>query len=122
MYTLFVIVHIIVSILLILVVLLQSGKAGDLASAFGGAGSQAAFGARGTATLLTKATTVCAIVFMISSLGLALLSIRGSGSSVMERVPYPEESRPAETQEETPTPPQEPTQEAAPEQPSPYAP
>ena len=120
MFTLFVILHVLASLLLILVVLLQSGKAGDLASAFGGAGSQAAFGARGTATLLTKATTVFAILFMISSLGLALLSIRSSGSSVMERVPYPEQSRPDETQQESPAPPQEPAQEAAPEQPSPY--
>ena len=114
MFTLFVIVHVIVALVLILVVLLQSGKAGDLASAFGGAGSQAAFGARGTATLLTKATTVCAVIFMITCLGLAILSRGNRGSSVMERVPISEESQPAATQEETPAPPQEPSEETAP--------
>jgi preprotein translocase subunit SecG len=72
---------------LILVVLLQSGKAGDLASAFGGAGTQTAFGARGAATVLSKATTVCAVVFMITSLALSITFIRGAKSgSVMEGV------------------------------------
>src|SRR5260370_31521862 len=60
MYTLLLIVHVIVCLFLIVVVLLQSGKAADLAGAFGGMGSQTAFGPRGSATLLSKATTVSA--------------------------------------------------------------
>ncbi|MFB3902099.1 MAG: preprotein translocase subunit SecG [Acidobacteriota bacterium] len=87
MFTLLVILHVLASLVLILVVLLQSGKAGDLASAFGGAGTQTAFGARGAATVLSKATTVCAIVFMVTSLGLSITYLRGTkGSSVMEGV------------------------------------
>ena len=62
------IVHILVCFFLVLVVLTQQGKGQDLASAFGGAGSQAAFGARGTATLLTKVTAVVAGTFMVTSL------------------------------------------------------
>lgn len=61
-------VHIVVSLLLIIVVLLQSGKSADLAGAFGGAGSQSTFGPRGAATLLSKITTTLAILFMLTSL------------------------------------------------------
>src|SRR6184192_1346437 len=57
---------------LIIVVLLQSGEAADLAGAFGGAGSQTAFGPRGAATFLTKATTWCAIMFMLTSMALTM--------------------------------------------------
>ena len=73
------IVHILVCLVLIMVVLLQSGKAADLAGAFGGMGSQTAFGARGAATVLTKATTICAVVFMLTSLGLAIMAMRYTG-------------------------------------------
>jgi preprotein translocase subunit SecG len=59
-------------LVLIIVVLLQSGKAADLAGAFGGAGSQTAFGPRGAATILSQATTWCAIMFMICALALVL--------------------------------------------------
>ena len=82
--TLLTIVHIIVCIFLIVVVLLQSGKSADIAAAFGGAGSQTAFGPRGAATLLSKATTISAIVFMITSILLSVLSARAPrGSSVL---------------------------------------
>jgi preprotein translocase subunit SecG len=74
-------VHVIVCIFLIIVVLLQSGKAADLAGAFGGMGSQTAFGPRGSATLLSKATTASAIVFMITSLSLSILATRGSSGA-----------------------------------------
>lgn len=87
MVTVLTIVHVLVCIVLIMVVLLQSGKAADLAGAFGGMGSQTAFGPRGAATLLSKATTVCAIIFMLTSLTLAILSSRrttGMGS-VLEK-------------------------------------
>jgi len=64
--------HVVVCLVLIIVIMLQSGNAADLAGAFGGAGSQTAFGPRGAATFLSKATTWCAIVFMISSLTLSI--------------------------------------------------
>src|SRR3989304_4642843 len=59
--------HVLVSLILILVVLRQSGRAADLAGAFGGAGSQTAFGPRGAATFLSRATTWCAVMFMLTS-------------------------------------------------------
>ncbi len=84
--------HIIASLVLILVVLLQSGKAGDLASTFGSSGSQTAFGARGAATMLTKATAFCAIIFMLTSLSLAIMFTRGSSGTVLEGIPQPEQA------------------------------
>lgn len=88
--TLLLILHILACIILILVVLLQSGKAGDLASAFGGTSSQTAFGARSAATLLTRGTAVCAVTFMVTSLGLAILYTQGTDSTVMEDMPQTE--------------------------------
>lgn len=82
MSTLFVIVHVIVSFVLILAVLLQSGKAADLAGAFGGGGSQTAFGARGSASLLSKVTTGAAVLFMLTSLGLWIMSGQEASSVV----------------------------------------
>ena len=72
-------------LVLIIVVLLQSGKAADLAGAFGGAGSQTAFGPRGAATVLSQATTWCAVMFMVCAMALALRSERsaGGGTSVI---------------------------------------
>jgi preprotein translocase subunit SecG len=89
MYILLWIIHVIVCLFLIIVVLLQSGKAADLAGAFGGAGSQTAFGPRGSATLLSKATTISAILFMVTSLSLSILATRGAGlgTSVLESAP-----------------------------------
>jgi preprotein translocase subunit SecG len=89
MYYLVMFVHVVVCIFLIIVVLLQSGKAADLAGAFGGMGSQTAFGPRGSATLLSKATTVSAVLFMITSLSLSILATRnaGLGASVLEETP-----------------------------------
>ena len=86
MYILLLIVHVIVCLFLIVVVLLQSGKAADLAGAFGGMGSQTAFGPRGSATLLSKATTISAVLFMITSLSLSIMATRsaGLGTSVLE--------------------------------------
>src|ERR1700761_7582683 len=71
--------HIIVCLVLIGVVLLQQGKSADLAGAFGGQGSQTAFGPRGAANLLTKVTTWAAIIFMFTSIGLTVLIQRNSG-------------------------------------------
>lgn len=76
------IIHVIVSLFLIGVVLLQSGKAADLAGAFGGLGSQTVFGPRGSATVLTRATSISAILFMVTSLSLSLLATgEGGGAS-----------------------------------------
>src|SRR3981189_3187636 len=71
-------IHIIVSLFLVGIVLLQQGKSADLAGAFGGQGSQTAFGPRGAANLLTKLTTYSAIIFMLSSIGLTILLSRSS--------------------------------------------
>jgi preprotein translocase subunit SecG len=72
-------VHIIVCFFLIVVVLLQSGKSGDIAAAFGGMGSQTAFGPRGAATALSKATTWSAVLFMVTSITLSIFAVRRSG-------------------------------------------
>ena len=98
------IIHVLVCVFLIIVVLLQSGKAADLAGAFGGMGSQTAFGPRGSATLLSKATTISAVVFMVTSMSLSIIATRtaGSGSTVMDKAkqsaPAPGKSAPAQTQ------------------------
>jgi preprotein translocase subunit SecG len=84
----FVIIHVIVCLFLIGVVLLQQGKSADLAGAFGGVGSQTAFGPRGAANLLTKLTTWGAILFMLVSLTLTILLARSSGEhSVLSGTP-----------------------------------
>jgi len=98
-------VHVIVSLFLIIVVLLQSGQAADLAGAFGGMGSQTVFGPRGSATVLSKATTWAAITFMLTSLALAIIGGRRmastSGSVLDNRV----KSAPAAPQKRTASPP-----------------
>ena len=79
------IIHVIVCLFLIGVILLQQGKSADLAGAFGGQGSQTAFGPRGAANLLTKLTTWSAIIFMLTSIGLFVLMARHNGPrSVLE--------------------------------------
>ena len=94
-------IHIIVCFILIIAVLLQSGKSADLAGAFGGGGSQTVFGPRGVATILSKATTICAILFMLTSLGLWMLSARGTKSAVKgEEVPIKEAAAVTETKKE----------------------
>jgi preprotein translocase subunit SecG len=87
-YFVLVVLHILVCGLLIIVVLLQSGEAADLAGAFGGAGSQTAFGPRGAATFLSKATTWCAIMFMLTSMAMTMRQNStgaASGSSVLQQ-------------------------------------
>jgi preprotein translocase subunit SecG len=96
MHTLLTWFHILVCIGLVLVVLLQSGRAADLAGAFGGSGSQTAFGPRGAATFL-------AVVFMLTSLSLALISSQGATSVVTDTAPITEESAPAEAPSEETT-------------------
>jgi preprotein translocase subunit SecG len=91
MMILLTIIHVLVCIFLVIVVLLQSGKAADLAGAFGGMGSQTTFGPRGAATVLSKATTIAAGLFMVTSLTLAIMATKnaGTGSSVLERQKRP---------------------------------
>jgi preprotein translocase subunit SecG len=85
LYYIIMFLHIVACLFLIAVVLLQQGKGQDLASAFGGGGTQTAFGPRGSATVLSRATTILAGVFMVTSLTLSL--IRPSRSGILERVP-----------------------------------
>ncbi len=97
-------------LVLIIVVLLQSGKAADLAGAFGGAGSQTAFGPRGAATLLSQATTWCAIMFMICALALVLRTdkaVEQGGGSVLQQVSKPAPKKTPATTPATPTPAQQ---------------
>ena len=110
-------------LVLIIVVLLQSGKAADLAGAFGGAGSQTAFGPRGAANVLSKATTWCAVMFMLCAMALVLRTDKavGQGSSILEKVSKPAPkpapattpAAPATTPATTPAKPQSNTQPAA---------
>jgi len=75
------ILHVMVCLFLVIVVLLQSGKSADIAAAFGGMGSQTAFGPRGAATVLSKATTWSAVIFMLTSITLSVVASRSSHSS-----------------------------------------
>lgn len=93
LYYLVLILHLIACFFLIAVVLLQQGKGQDLASAFGGGGTQAAFGPRGSATLLSRVTTGLAAVFMITSISLAVL--KQKQSSVLDAIPAAASPTPA---------------------------
>lgn len=101
------------SFVLVVVVLLQSGKAADLAGAFGGAGSQTAFGPRGAATVLSQATTWCAIMFMVCALALVVhvdRTVEQGGGSILQQFSKPEsKSTPAKPAPVTPAPTQQPT-------------
>src|SRR5436190_20772084 len=80
LYYLLAVLYVLSCFLLLLVVLLQQGKGGDMASAFGGGGSQTAFGARAGATVLTKATAVLGVLFMLGAIVLGVMGQRGPGS------------------------------------------
>jgi preprotein translocase subunit SecG len=119
------VLHVIVCLFLILVVLLQQGKSADWSGTFGGGSSQTAFGQRGTATVLSKATTAAAIIFMVTSLALTVVSTAPGGKSVVPAtapVSPPAESAPPKAAEPAkdatpapaPAPAPEPTKEAAP--------
>ena len=98
MVNLILVIHLICCFILILVILLQSGKSADLAGAFGGYGSQSTFGPRGTATLLSKITTTLAILFMVTSLMLQVLESRKSRSGSV----LPGGDKPAASQTQKP--------------------
>jgi preprotein translocase subunit SecG len=97
LYATLIVLHVIVSTILVMVVLLQSGKRADLAGAFGGGGSQTAFGARGAATILSRITTISAVLFMVTSLSLSILSSTGRKTgSALDSVETTTDSAPAE--------------------------
>lgn len=96
------IIHIIVCLFLIVVVLLQSGKSADIAAAFGGMGSQTAFGPRGAATLLSKATTWSAVIFMLTSITLSIFATRAghnTGSVLNDVKQTQQQTAPAQPQQ-----------------------
>ncbi|MGD0520544.1 MAG: preprotein translocase subunit SecG [Terracidiphilus sp.] len=98
-----IVLHVIVCLFLIGVVLLQQGRSADLAGAFGGQGSQTAFGPRAAANVLTRLTTWSAIIFMLTSISLTVLYQRSTGPhSVLEG------ARPAPVSAPRPAPPSTP--------------
>ena len=88
LYYILTVVYVLVCVLLLMVILLQQGK-GDMAAAFGGGSSQSAFGARTGATVLSKATAILAVMFMVGALALAIMGSRGPGSIVSGTAPAP---------------------------------
>jgi preprotein translocase subunit SecG len=109
LYYLVAVVYVLACLLLLLVVLLQQGKGGDMASAFGGGGSQTAFGARAGATVLTKATTVLGVLFMLGALILGVMG-RGDTGSIMRgaggQAPAQQQPAPAPVEQSKPPAPQ----------------
>lgn len=115
-------------LVLIVVVLLQSGKAADLAGAFGGAGSQTAFGPRGAASVLSQATTWCAVMFMVCAMAMVVRVDRSveQGGSILQKFskPAPATTKPAPASPTpaTPAQPAAPPQSSTPQQPAPSTP
>jgi preprotein translocase subunit SecG len=112
MVILLTVIHVLVCFFLVVVVLLQSGKAADLAGAFGGMGSQTAFGPRGSATILSKATTIAAVLFMLTSITLSIAATRQGAASgtvlnktgrPVTRQSAPAPAAPAPQQQKAPT-------------------
>jgi preprotein translocase subunit SecG len=98
-----IVIHVVVCIALIMIVLLQTGKGADMGAAFGGGSSQTLFGSTGASTFLSKATTVAAIVFMITSLSLAYIYGNKTGDSIVMETSAPiEETVPASDAAEEP--------------------
>jgi len=97
-----IIVHVIVCVALIMIVLLQTGKGADMGAAFGGGSSQTLFGSTGASTFLSKATTIAAIIFMVTSLWLAYNSSHKKGSSIMKdtKAPIEQKSTPEKSGQE----------------------
>lgn len=122
MVILLTILHVIVCVFLILVVLLQQAQSADWAGAFGGGGSQTAFGQRGAGTLLSRATTVAAVAFMLTSMGLTILYLQPSSNSVIRE--GAKQNKPAQTQQQQqqPQPAQQAPAQAQPQQSAPATP
>jgi len=87
MYTLLIMIHVMVSFALILIVLLQTGKGAEMGAGFGGGSNQTIFGSRGTATFLSKITTGAAVMFMLTSLSLAIMTKNRSHSVIRDTAP-----------------------------------
>ena len=104
LFILLIIVHVLVSLIIVALVLLQAGKGADIGSAFGGAGSQAVFGSMGTPTVVGKITAVVAILFTITSFSLAILGGQRASSVVREPVPASAPTTPEPSAPATPTP------------------
>jgi preprotein translocase subunit SecG len=105
LYYLITALHVIVCLILILVVLLQSGKGADLAGAFGGGATQTAFGSRGPASFLSKLTTVAAVLFMVTCLSLSLMGEKQESNSIMDTTKgkaAPVQKAPASTTQQAP--------------------
>jgi preprotein translocase subunit SecG len=102
MLSVLIIIHVVVCVALILIVLLQTGKGADMGAAFGGGSSQTLFGSTGASTFLSKLTTAAAIIFMVTSLGLAYYSTNRGGRSIMEDAPPPATEQ-AAPQDQTPS-------------------
>jgi preprotein translocase subunit SecG len=103
MPTILIVIHVFVCIALIMIVLFQSGKGADMGAAFGGGASNTLFGSTGASTFLGKATTVAAVIFMLTSLSLAYMSSHRTGKvSIMQDVKAPV-TQPAGQTEKTPT-------------------
>jgi preprotein translocase subunit SecG len=111
-YYLLTALYVLVCFSMMLVVYLQQGKGGDIASAFGGASSQTAFGARSGATVLSRATWICAAIFMVGALALGILGKAGPSSVLGGRTPLTQPSSP------TPSPTQAPVPAGVPEVPA----
>ncbi len=94
MYSFLIVIHVIVALLLIIVILIQSGQKTDIASVFGGSGTQTVFGPRGAATILTKVTAVLATIFILTSISLYIISSKRGKASVIEKVPVQGEKLP----------------------------
>ena len=119
LYYLIATLYVLTCFLLILVVLLQQGKGGDIANAFGGGASQAAFGARSGATVLSRATTVLALVFVVGAIVLGIMGQRGPGSVLGGRS---QTGAPAPSATTKPAPPPTPGTTPVPVAPAPAAP
>jgi preprotein translocase subunit SecG len=120
-YVVLVTLHVLICLVLIAVILLQSGEAADLAGAFGGSGSQTAFGPRGAATFLSRATTWCAVMFMFTSMVLTVhvdTTTASSGHSVLEQFSKPVSTKPAAPGQPAAPPPAQPALPAAPPAPA----
>lgn len=92
MVTLLIIIHVFVSVALIMIVLLQTGKGADIGAVFGGGSSQTIFGGRGPTTFLGRLTTVAAIVFMLTSLTLTYIASRRSTTTTIKEPPRQEQT------------------------------
>ncbi len=116
------VIHLLVALVLVVIVLLQSGKGADIGAAFGGGSSQTVFGGRGAATFLSKLTLAAAVLFMVSSLILTVWSERRGSSSVIteERVGQTAPA-PASPPADAPAPPTSPAGQTPPGQVPPAA-